>query len=54
MTECEVESCNYGDTCGASTMISGSDLSFTNLISPWTMIAKEDIKNGYGPTTVCI
>ena len=51
--DCDVESCNYGDTCGAATVISGSDLSFTTFTSPWAMIAKEDVKDGY-IKTVCI
>ena len=51
ITDCSF-SCNYGNSCGASTTISETNInsaSGTNVVT-----YSQSIKNGYGPETICI
>ena len=39
--------CNYVDACGAATVISGTDITVTNVVDPWQITALSNIKDGY-------
>lgn len=39
--------CNYGDICGTTSTISGTDISVTFADNPWEINAKNIIKKGY-------
>ena len=39
--------CNYGDACGAATVISGTDITVTNVADPWQISAISNNKDGY-------